>query len=400
MGLRDLARFTWQALTGHRLRSLLSLLGVAIGVTAVVVLTALGEGARRFVIAEFASIGTNLLITLPGRTETSGAMPGVIGVPNDLTLADAAAVRRLLPGALAIAPVMLGTETVAAGERRRQVAVIGTTADYLKALDLPLGRGSFLPASEADRGAPITVLGNRVARELFGAKNPVGEVVRVGDWRLRVIGVMAPIGTKIAIDFDEVVFVPVATASRIFNRSALFRILVSVNAYSELAATRERVRRLLIERHGEEDFTLFTEEALVSTFDAIFNVLTLALGAIAAISLTVAGIGIMNVMLVAVSERTREVGLLRALGVERRQIAAVFLAEAVVLSGAGGALGLGGGLLLVRLLIQVYPTFPAAPPGWAVAAALSVAVTVGGVFGLLPARRAARLDPVLALARK
>jgi putative ABC transport system permease protein len=294
----------------------------------------------------------------------------------------------------------MGTETVAFEERQRQVAVLGTSRDYRAMLGLELARGGFLLAEELGRGAPLAVLGSTVARELFGNRDPVGAAVRIGDWRLRVIGVMAPMGTRIGVDFDQVVFVPVATGLRIFNKSSLFRILVEAHAFSDLESAQARVRALLVERHGEEDFTVFTEEALVSTFTTIFQAMTLALAAIAAISLTVAGIGIMNVMLVSVSERTREIGLLRAVGVGRGQIVAVFLTEAVLLAGAGGLAGLACGWALVRLLVGLYPALPASPPVWAVVSAVAVSLLVGAVFGLLPARRAARLDPVLALGRK
>jgi len=400
MSILDLLRFAARGLTGHGLRTALSLLGVAIGVTAVVVLTALGEGARRYVIGQFADLGTNLLVAVPGRTETTGAIPGTVGVPNDLTLDDAEAVLRRLPEVRFVSPVMIGTETVSHGELRRQVAVVGTSHSYLAIRGIDVGRGQFLPAGEFSRGAALVVLGHRVAAELFPGAEPVGAVVRVGDWRMRVIGVMEPVGVHLGVNLDDVVFVPVATAQRMFNRTSLFRVLLRVGAHSDLPSVQEKARLLLIERHGEEDFTLLTEGALVATFSSILTALTLALGAIAAISLGVAGIGIMNVMLVAVSERTGEVGLLRAVGVARRQVVAVFLTEAVLLSSLGGLLGLGVGWAAVRLLVRLFPALPATPPTWAVVTALGVSLLVGAVFGLLPARRASLLDPVEALGRR
>lgn len=396
----EYTRFALRALSGHRLRSALSLVGVAIGVMAVVVLTALGEGARRYVIDQFASLGTNLMIVVPGRTETTGAVPGMVGVPNDLTLDDAEALGRQVRGALYVAPISMGTETVSHGELQRQVAVIGTSHDYLNVRDVKLARGSFLPEGELSRGAPLLVLGDRVAEELFPATDPVGTVVRLGDWRMRVIGVMEPMGTQLGVNLDEIVLVPAATALRMFDRRSLFRVLVRVNAYSDLDVAEQHARDLLMDRHGEEDFTILSEEALIATFSQILGVLTLALGAIAAISLTVAGLGIMNVMLVSVAERTDEVGLLRAVGVSRGQVTAVFLSEAVLLSSLGGLVGLASGWGLVRALVKVYPALPAAPPTWAVVSALGLSIVVGAVFGLLPARRAAQLDPVLALRGK
>ena len=396
MTAADLLGFSFGAVVGHRLRTLLSLLGVAIGVGAVVVLTALTEGARTYVTEQFASLGTNLVIVVPGRTETTG-IPGLGGTPNDLTLDDAVAVARALPSVRRVAPIAMGTESVSHGDRTRQVALIGTTPEYRQARQLSLALGDFLPDDAERRGTPVAVLGANLAGELFDRRNPVGQVVRVGAWRMRVIGVLAPQGTKLGVDFDETVFVPVVTAMRMLNRHSLFRILVEVNAHGDLDRAREEIRRIVTRRHGEEDVTVITQDAVLSTFQSILDVLTIGLVAIATISLTVAGLGIMNVMLVSVAERTREIGLLRALGAGRGQVLAAFLAEAVLLSTGGGLLGLALGWMLVRLLVRLYPALPASPPGWAVAAALLVAVGVGVVFGLLPARRATRLDPVAAL---
>jgi putative ABC transport system permease protein len=192
----------------------------------------------------------------------------------------------------------------------------------------------------------------------------------------------------------------VATGMSMLNRSSLFRVILKVNSHEEIEVASRRVREIMIERHGEEDVTLITQDAVISTFSAILGVLTLALGGIAAISLTVAGIGIMNVMLVSVSERTEEIGLLKALGVRSGQILAAFLVEALLLSTLGGLFGLAAGWGAVRLAVHLWPLFPAQPPLWAVLAALGISVGVGGVFGVLPARRATRLDPVASLARR
>lgn len=248
------------------------------------------------------------------------------------------------------------------------------------------------------RGSSVVVLGHKLARELFPGQEPVGEIVRVGGWRMRVIGVLGKQGVKMGMDFDDLAMVPVSTGMQMFNRSSLFRILIQARSHSDLGLVKGSVGALLSERHGEEDFTVVTQDSVLSTFTAVLGALTLAVGAIAAISLTVAGIGIMNVMLVSVSERTREVGLLKAVGAGRRQILSLFLTEATLISAAGGLLGLGLGWLAVRLLVRLYPVFPASPPPWAVWAALGVSLAVGVTFGLLPARRASRLDPVLALA--
>jgi len=398
MRFLDLITFATQALLRFRLRTALSILGVSIGVLAVLILTALGEGARRYVVGQFATIGTNILIVFPGKTETSGAIPGFGGVPNDLTLDDAEALQRGIPGARLLAPLSMGNETVAFRERSRQVAVIGTTHAFFEMRELKMHTGRCLPPGDMRRGAPVTVLGRDLARELFGNDPAVGQVVRIGGWRMRVIGVAAEKGTFLGFNVDEVALVPVATGMKMFNRTSLFRIQLKVEAATELEAVRDRVRHLLIERHGEEDITCVSQDAVIQTFTSILSALTFALAGIAAISLTVAGVGIMNVLLVSVSERTAEVGLLKALGAKQGQILAVFLAEAVVLSVSGGLVGLVAGEGLVWCFGALYPAFPVATPLWAVITVILLSLGVGTVFGVLPALKATRLDPIQALA--
>ncbi|HSU83249.1 MAG TPA: ABC transporter permease, partial [Thermoanaerobaculia bacterium] len=281
MSPRDLLRFCFQALFGHRLRTALSLVGMAIGVAAVITLTALGEGARRYVIDQFASIGSNLLIVVPGKTETTG-IPGIATASNDLTLEDARAITRGTPEATRVAPLVVGTEFVAHGALRRQVAVIGTTREMLYVRKLAMARGDYLPAGELRRGQPVVVLGDKVARELFPGEEPVGQVVRIGAWRMRVIGVITPRGTQLGMNIDDTVAVPVATGMRMFDRRSLFRVFVEVRSSAALEGAKGRVVKILKERHGEEDVTVLTQDAVVSTFSQILGALTLALGAIAA----------------------------------------------------------------------------------------------------------------------
>lgn len=399
MRFADLLRFAFRGLRGHRLRAFLSLLGVGIGVASVILLTSLGEGARLYVVGEFASLGSNLLIIVPGKTETTGIAPLVSTAPHDLTRQDAEALLQRIPAIRRVAPVVLGTATLSAGERSREVTIIGTTRDVLEIRHLKMGSGRFLP-----RGLPnaaVCVLGAKIHRELFPDQSALGKLVRVGDWRFRVIGVIAPRGTSIGMDLDEVVEIPVETALRLFNRTGLFRVLAEVGSHYELDKAKQATVELLRERHsGHEDVTILTQDSMLETFNQILHALTAALAGIAAVSLGVAGLGIMNVMLVSVSERTREIGLLKALGVTYSQVVAVFLVEAAILSTTGGCAGLLAGLGTGRLLKQFYPDFPIHSPSWAILAALVVSCTVGLLFGILPARKAARLDPVQALMRR
>lgn len=401
MSFRDLFSFSAGALRGHRLRTLLSLLGVAIGVASVVLLTSLGEGARLYVTSEFTSLGTNLLIVLPGKTETTGMTPFAIGAPHDLTLDDTQALSRRVRQVRHVAPLALGAAPVRYGERKRDITVIGTTSEMLPVRKLRLAIGRYLPAGDVERGQRVCVIGSKIQQELFGGGNPLGEILRVGDERFRVIGVIAPRGMSIGLDFDEMVHVPVMRAMKMFNRSGLFRILIGVNSHEEIPAAKTAVLEVLKQRHENlEDMTVLTQDSVISTFGQILSVLTAVLAGIAAISLTVAGVGIMNVMLVSVADRTREIGLLKALGVTRRQVVLVFLVEAAILSTSGGTTGLAAAFGAARVFTSLYPSFPVATPHWAVAAALAVSLLVGLLFGALPARRASKLDPVAALAKR
>jgi putative ABC transport system permease protein len=399
LSFADLLRFAGAALLGHRLRTGLCLLGVAIGVAAVTLLTSLGQGARLYVVGEFASLGSNLLILVPGKTETTGVAPVIGGTVHDLTLEDVEALPRRIPLIRRVAPLSVGTATARFGNLSREITVVGTTREMLGVRNLRIGVGLYLPDVQPSLAPRVCVLGAKVRRELFRDRNPLGEMLRIGNERFRVIGVMAPRGTSLGTDLDEAVHVPVVSAMRMFNRRGLFRALLEVASHGRIEEAEKEVLAVLEERHdGIEDVTVFTQDAVLATFGRILWVLTAALAGIAAISLSVAGIGIMNVMLVSVSERRREVGLLKAVGATGGQILSVFLAEAAMISGSGGAVGLAVGFLGDRILMAFYPGFPLAPPHWAVAGAMAVSIAVGMAFGALPARRASRLDPVAALA--
>lgn len=399
MSPADLAGFAGRALLGHRLRAALSVSGVAVGIAAVIALTALGEGAIRYVTQEFLSLGSNLLIVVPGKVTTTGAMP-FGGVTRDLTLQDCKALASRIARVRHAAPLAVGNETVRFGDRGRAVPILGTTSEFLEVRHLKVGAGSFLPERDPEAGGSEIVLGPKVARELFGSESPLGRVVRIGEWRFRVVGVLLPRGRLMGFDLDDVVFVPVKTLMRAFNRTSLFRILVEVRSYDELPQAKADVEALMKERHRAEDVTVVTQDAILESFSDILNALTLALAGIASVSLAVAGVGIMNVMLVSVTERRPEVGLLKAMGATGAQILSVFLAEALLLSCAGGAAGLAAGWAAVRLLTRIYPEFPASPPAWAVVSALALSFAVGVAFGLWPAYRASRLDPVLSLQKR
>jgi len=398
----DIVRFAVGALRGYPGRTVLMLIAMAIGVAAVVVLTSLGEGARRYVTDEFSSLGTNLLIVLPGRSETAGVNPTTLmgETPRDLTLDDALALTRSY-SVRRIAPLNVGSADVNWRGKQREVTVIGTNSEMLAIRHWELSQGRFLPETDLDVATPVCVIGSKIRSELFGAKRAIGEWLRIGDRRFRVIGVMGSSGRSIGVDVQETIMIPVASAQQLFNTPSLFRILVEAKSRAAIAPVKQFIIDTLQERHqGEKDVTVITQDAVLATFDRIFSALTYAVGGIAAISLIVAGILIMNVMLVAVSQRTAEIGLLKALGASPRQIVVLFLGEAFLLSALGSAAGLALGELTSLLIRRAFPVLPAQAPLWAVFTAVLVALLTGLLFSLLPARRAARLDPVLALARR
>jgi putative ABC transport system permease protein len=400
MRAADLLHLASESLFRARLRSVMMLVAMAIGVAAVVVLTSLGEGARRYVTGEFQALGTDLLIVLPGRSETTGVQPGLFAgeTPRDLTLDDARALLRI-PGVERIAPLVVGSAPVSSAGLTREGPVIGSTADFYYVRKLSMGQGRFLPPGELERDMAVCVIGTKVASELFPQRSAVGASLRIGDRRFRVIGVLGESGRAVGFDLQELVIIPVSSAQQIFNTESLFRILIQASDHDVIPRTRRAVLEAIKARHqGEEDVTVITQDAVLATFNRIFTALTLTLAGIASISLAVAGILIMNVMLVAVTQRTAEIGLLKALGARGRQVTALFLAEAVLLSIVGALAGLAVGYAANALIGRLYPTLPVGAPVWAVVLALVIAVASGVVFGLMPARRAARLDPVIALA--
>lgn len=399
---RDVISFGWHALRGYRTRTILMLVAMSIGVAAVLMLTALGEGARNYVKGEFASLGTNLVIVLPGRSETAGmGLSTMIGViPRDLTLADAKALTRH-PSIARVAPINVGAAEASWQNRKREIAVLGSTSEILEVRHWKMAQGTFLPESDWDRASPVCVIGSKVRDEIFGAHAALGQWIRLGENRYRVIGIMGSEGRSIGVDVEDVVIIPVSSAQALFNVPSLFRILIEVKSREAIPRVIEFATNTIRDRHqGEEDVTVITQDAVLATFDRILGALTYAVGGIAAISLAVAGILIMNVMLVAVSQRTAEIGLLKALGASRKEIMLLILIEALLLSCIGGLIGLGIGQLGSLGIRSAFPVIQAYPPDWATAASLLVAVLTGALFSVLPARNAAQLDPVLALARR
>jgi putative ABC transport system permease protein len=393
---RDLLTLSARALTAHRLRSFLTLLGIAVGIAAVILLTSIGEGVHRFVLAEFTQFGTNVIEIAPGKTRASGGPGGLQTTVRLLTLEDARALERV-PGITGVTPGVWGNSEVAANGRLRRTTIQGVGPGLPEIFRMQVQAGSFLPAEDFEHARPFAVLGPKLKQELFGGENALGQRLRIGGMQFRIVGVMAPKGQFLGMDLDDTVFIPTARALELYNREGLLRINLSYReglAAGDIAAA---VKSALAGRHGREDFTLTTQEDMLRTLSKILNVLTLAVGALGGISLLVGGVGIVTIMTIAVTERTNEIGLLKALGARERTILGIFLAEAVALSAIGGLMGLALGIGIAQLAHLAIPALPVQTPLSFVVLAEAVAIVIGLAAGVLPARRAARLDPVEAL---
>lgn len=392
----DLLRMALRTLASLRLRSLLSILGIAVGVAAVILLTSIGEGTRRYVIGQFSEFGTNLIAVNPGKSKTLG-IPGILGGgTHPLTISDAEALVRI-PGVAAVVPVAYGTGRVEANDRGRSVAVYGVTPAISEVLRLRVRQGSFWHLEDPRRASAEAVLGQTLARELFGHASALGNFVHIGGQRFRVVGLMEPKGSMLGIDIDDVAYVPVAAAMRLFNVAELQEIDVLYANPQVSNAVEAEVGRVLTARHGNDDFTVTSQKAMLEVFGNVMGVITLAVGAIGGISLLVGAIGILTMMWIAVGERTAEIGLIRACGGSRAQVRLLFLAEAASLGLAGGAAGLLTGLGICAALRAAVPGLPISTPLAYAAAGLATALAAGIISGVAPAERAAQLDPVAAL---
>ncbi|OGW28866.1 MAG: hypothetical protein A2X56_14825 [Nitrospirae bacterium GWC2_57_13] len=399
MNFLETFKVAFEAIISNKVRSGLTMLGVIIGVLAVILLVSIGEGARIYITKELTGLGTNLLIITPGKTTTSGGFhPPSAGTVRKLTYDDSLALRRrawLLTDAV---PIVLGTGKVKYQNKFRDTTIIGTTAEFERVRNLFVDTGSYVTQADVDSKAKIAVLGRKVKDELFGAESPLGKVVMLSDARYRVVGVMRKKGMSLGWDVDDVVFIPVTSGQELFDTDAIFEIIASTPRAEDTDRAIGQIKDILTRRHAhKEDFTIMTQGAMLATMNTILGVLTAVLGGIAGISLLVGGIGIMNIMLVSVRERTREIGIRKAIGARNKDIMAQFLIEAMTLSAAGGVIGIALGVG-ISLLIPVFVTvLPTSVSLWSILLAFFFSVAVGVFFGVYPARKAALQDPIQAL---
>lgn len=396
MRMLDMSRLAAGAVTAHRGRSLLTSLGIAVGIAAVVLLTSIGEGVHRFVLSEFSQFGTNIIAVTPGKTETFGISGAQISNVRPLSLDDAAALARL-DQVSAVIPVVQGNAEVEFEGRTRRTMILGVGSDLPMVWGMHVSAGRFLPPDDQRASRAFVVLGAKVRNELLGGRNPLGQRLRVGGDRYRAIGVMESKGQFLGFDLDDAVYVPASKALELFNRESLMEIDLVYRAGSSAESIRASIERLLRARHGTNDFTITTQQQMLDVLGSVLDVLTFAVAALGGISLFVGGVGILTIMTIAVRERRAEIGLLRAIGARRSQVLRMFLLESLFLSAIGGFAGLAIGLGLAMAIKLIAPSLPVHPSLEYALLAELLAVLIGLAAGVIPARNAARLQPLDAL---
>ncbi len=396
MLFRDFITLTTSSFLTYRMRSFLTGLGIAIGIAAVILLTSIGEGLHQFVLAEFSQFGTNIITVQPGKTQTQGGNIGIIGSVRPLSLDDADALRHL-PYVENVNPSLMGNAELRVDGKTRRTTVFGEGRDFATAFTMKVQSGTFWPDEDNQQARAFVVLGAKVRQELFAGQNPLGSFLHVGGQRYRVVGVMEPKGQVLGLDLDDAVFIPAARAMELLNRPGLMEVHVSYRAGADTAIVTRLISDRLKEKHGREDFTLISQEQALEVLGSVLNVITFAVGALGGISLLVGAVGILTIMTMAVTERTAEIGLLRALGAREQQVLMLFLGEAIMLSALGGIMGLLIGIGIAQALHLLIPSLPVHTPWLFAFLAELTAVTIGLAAGVAPALRAARLDPVEAL---
>lgn len=396
MKATDAARFTLGTLTAERMRSALTMLAIAVGIAAVVILTGLGAGLQRYLIGQFTQFGTHMIVVIPGKATTTGFSISVINTQRPLTLPDAASLSEV-PGVRAMTPVVSGNLTAEYAGLTRRTLAIGIGPEASQTWTMELARGQFLPEDDLIAPRPVVVLGQELARALFGANDPIGEKVRIGGTGFRVIGVMAEKGQMLGIDIDDAAYIPAALALQLFNREGLMEIDVLYDEGVNPETMVKRLTRRLIERHGSEDFTVQSQDQMLETLGNMLDILTFAVGALGGIALFTGGVGILTLMTIAVAERRTEIGLLTALGAPSGLVLRLFLGEAAILGALGGLLGVLLGLAGLGALHAFIPALPFTLRLDYLLVSEGMAILIGLIAGAWPARRAARLDPIEAL---
>jgi len=389
--------FQWiiKAVAAQKRRTLLTIFGFSTGIAAVILLNSVGESLRQYILQEFTQFGTHIIAITPGKTETLG-ISGILNTVRPLTLEDAQSLARL-PAAKQVVPVVMGTAQVKWGKRGRYTDVAGVTAPALEAWKLEIAKGKFLPYDNIQKPRTFAVLGSLVKQELFGNARAIGNKIHIGGQSFRVTGVLKSKGEFMGVDLDDMVYIPAAKGLQLFNRESLMEIDIFYSPEITTATFQKQVKSLLIQRHNMQDFTLITQDDMLKTLDKILRFVKYAAAGLGAISLLVGTVGIVTILTITVTERTHEVGLLRAIGFAPHQIRSLFLGEAVLLAINSGIIGY---LIAMSLLFVAKLLLPGIPVGfnlWVLLLALAVSILIGIIAGWRPASQAAKLEPVIAL---
>lgn len=399
MPLREVFRLAYEALVTNKLRAGLTMLGMIIGVAAVVLLVSIGNGAKNYITSEFEGLGSNLIMVQPGKTDAkSGFGPPISNSKEKITLADIDALEKQAVNLEAVTGIVFGTAAVKFQDRSANVSLLASNEQFVSIFNVNLASGSFISREEDETGRRVAVLGHNVANRLFDQDPAVGQLIKINEVEHRVIGVFKESGDTLGFNIDEVVFVPTRSGMRIFNEDKLFGVRAKAKSKVGLDDAVEEIREIFMARNnGVDDVTIITQGSMLETMNTILNMLTYVLAGIAFISLLVGGIGIMNIMLVSVTERTREIGIRRAVGARKRDVLKQFIVESMVLSLLGGLIGLlfSGGI--TYLVYWFAPKFDMRAPFWILIPAFLISSAIGIVFGVWPARKAANIETIEAL---
>jgi putative ABC transport system permease protein len=386
------------SLFANKIRTALTMIGIIIGVGAVILLVSIGEGARKEIYKELGELGSNILIVVPGKTSKEGGMHMGTSVVRKITYDESRFVEKRAKNIIHAVPVIVGTSWIKYKGKSRDTYIVGVTEPYFDIRNLKIEIGRGINASAVDSRQKVCVLGKTVKKEVIGDANPLGAVVSIGDTKYRVIGIMAPKGMALGFDIDDVVFIPTTSAMELFDTDRLFNITVKVRNAELVNEAKKEIKEILVKRHAnKEDFTILSQDEMIAVMGKILNIMTAVLAGIATISLIVGGIGIMNIMLVSVKERTREIGIRKAVGAKNRDILLQFLAESIILSVIGGIGGIILGILLSVGLHYFFDFLPTHITWWSIVVAFLFSGIIGIFFGVYPARKASLYDPIVAL---
>ncbi len=395
MRVADYLDWIYRAVNAQKRRTLLTIFGFSVGISAVILLNAIGESLRQYILQEFTQFGSHIVAITPGKTETFG-VGGLLNTIRPLTLEDTISLKRL-PNAMHVVPVVMGTAQVKWFERGRHTDVAGLTAPALSAWQLTIAQGRFLPTDDMLTPRAFAVLGATLKQELFGNDNAIGEKVHIGSHSFRVIGVLKAKGEFMGVNLDDMVYIPAAKALRIFNRNSVMEIDIFFDDNIATSAFSEQVKAHLIARHNSEDFTMISQDDMLQTLDKILRFVKYAAAGLGLISLLVGAVGIITILTITVTERTQEIGLLRALGFSSAQIRYFFLGEAIVLALISGIIGYIFAMSLLFIAKLFMPNIPIVFDALVLMLALIISMVIGMLAGWRPASKAAKLKPVLAL---